>query len=413
MGDMDVDGGAGGPGGRLTVDELDPRSLYPTLENLERVNSTIELVEQQLEQDSAAMQSDKSAAARQAHRETLEYLQLLNDWAEQARVMAQAQQGRQAQQPRESPYPVSSRQRVQVNVSSGQQTSAVPSAAAGASQQQQRHQPQLERTIMVGADGAQEALPLRMSDAQEGNWPVRVNNTVQMRKCVFDVAHNKVYVFIKKIRKTIYGAVNAYQEGYFNERQEVNLNPVQVAGKVYKKELVTKRVSQEGHRVQEDPLKELAIQQRLSIPGHQFVMPLLRCLVSTKHYYAIFPLVQGGELFDTVARDAPMPEHVARSILRCGIEAVSFCHRAGVCHRDVSLENFLLGKFAAAPSVCKVGGWVGGVGWVGEGHEPRPHNKANSMSLTLSLPKLLTRTQVAQTTTHHSSLTLGFPWSFT
>jgi len=97
--------------------------------------------------------------------------------------------------------------------------------------------------------------------------------------------------------------------------------------------------------VQEDPIKELSIQQRLSEPGHRYVMPLLTCLESPTNIYAVFPFVGGGELFDYVSQTAPMPEVGVRLLMRGMIDAVFYCHSAGVCHRDISLENFMLGLF--------------------------------------------------------------------
>lgn len=119
--------------------------------------------------------------------------------------------------------------------------------------------------------------------------------------------------------------------------------PEQVAIKLYQKELVNLRRSRDGHDVQEDPLRELAIQQRLSNPGHGYVMPLLAALETADRYYAIFPYVRGGELFDYVQANAPLPEATARVLFRKMLDAVYYCHLAGVCHRDISLENFLLG----------------------------------------------------------------------
>jgi len=65
----------------------------------------------------------------------------------------------------------------------------------------------------------------------------------------------------------------------------------------------------------------------------------------TQHLYFIFmELAGGGELFDQVIdRGAnAMPEATARGFFRQMLDGVTYCHLAGVAHRDLKLENVLL-----------------------------------------------------------------------
>jgi len=289
------------PAARLNLTTLDPRQLFPTQENIVIVTNCVQNVQQQLEQDRVRLrQYPDNQQARESRNETLSYLALLNDWINQARNIVQ--QPQQQQRPNRQP------------------------ALAGARQST--------------------AHGVIMENAKEGQYPVLVSIQVpsEVRECLWDLARNLYYVKIRKIRDTIYGSVKLYQIGRMDtEMIRFSLPAEQVAVKIYDKESVRKRRSRDGHAVQEDPLKELAIQQRLSNPGHRYVMPLLACLESPTKLFAVYPFVGGGELFEFVSNHAPLPEPTAKALMRGMLDAVHYCHAAGICHRDISLENFLLG----------------------------------------------------------------------
>ena len=50
----------------------------------------------------------------------------------------------------------------------------------------------------------------------------------------------------------------------------------------------------------------------------------------------------GGELFDFVQKREGMDESSARTMFRHIIHGVQHCHRNGISHRDLKLENILL-----------------------------------------------------------------------
>ena len=50
----------------------------------------------------------------------------------------------------------------------------------------------------------------------------------------------------------------------------------------------------------------------------------------------------GGELFDFVQKQEGMDESSARTMFRHIIHGVQHCHRNGISHRDLKLENILL-----------------------------------------------------------------------
>jgi serine/threonine protein kinase len=53
-------------------------------------------------------------------------------------------------------------------------------------------------------------------------------------------------------------------------------------------------------------------------------------------------LCGGGNLFEYI-KDVPFSEDVARYYFHKLMDGIAYCHGKGVCHRDLRLENLLLG----------------------------------------------------------------------
>lgn len=49
--------------------------------------------------------------------------------------------------------------------------------------------------------------------------------------------------------------------------------------------------------------------------------------------------VPGGRLFDRLMTYGPLDELIARSYFQQLILTVDYCHRMGIAHRDIKLEN--------------------------------------------------------------------------
>ncbi len=70
-----------------------------------------------------------------------------------------------------------------------------------------------------------------------------------------------------------------------------------------------------------------------------------------------FEYMGGGDLFDAVAskKGSALPEPRARDLFAQVCEAVSFMHRCGICHLDISPENILLDEKRAVAKLCDLG----------------------------------------------------------
>mmetsp|Transcript_9173 Transcript_9173/g.10476 ORF Transcript_9173/g.10476 Transcript_9173/m.10476 type:complete len:424 (+) Transcript_9173:471-1742(+) len=153
-----------------------------------------------------------------------------------------------------------------------------------------------------------------------------------------------VLLFDKTEIKTIYGCVRIAQKAIFDSKSGI-AKLVETNGRKAVKIFEKKKI--QNTRISEDYVTELKIQKYLSDPrldhGHPDVMPVDCILDDIENIYVILPYASGGELFEFVASSgAGVPERKARDLFRHMVTSVAYIHSKNVCHRDVSLENFVL-----------------------------------------------------------------------
>ncbi|KAL3628089.1 CBL-interacting serine/threonine-protein kinase 9 [Castilleja foliolosa] len=68
-------------------------------------------------------------------------------------------------------------------------------------------------------------------------------------------------------------------------------------------------------------------------------------VASKTKIYIILEYVDGGELFDKIAKYGKLKEDAARSYFQQLINVVDYCHSRGVYHRDLKPENLLLDSY--------------------------------------------------------------------
>ncbi|KAJ5742754.1 uncharacterized protein N7511_011155 [Penicillium nucicola] len=75
---------------------------------------------------------------------------------------------------------------------------------------------------------------------------------------------------------------------------------------------------------------------------HPNVISLYDVWENRGELYLVLEYVEGGELFDYVLKNGPLPEEEAVRLFRQIIAALGYCHRFNICHRDLKPENILL-----------------------------------------------------------------------
>eukprot|EP00752_Nemacystus_decipiens_P001930 g1859.t1 len=142
-------------------------------------------------------------------------------------------------------------------------------------------------------------------------------------------------------------AVNSSRECQFGEV----LRAVELTGEASKppayfaiKELSREKLRKMRGRTHEDPLREVAALQYLSGEGHPNVLTCTEALHDKNNLYIVTPFYSGGEMFDALTARGRFEEDEARPLFRQALEALLYLKTHGVCHRDVSLENFMLAE---------------------------------------------------------------------
>lgn len=84
--------------------------------------------------------------------------------------------------------------------------------------------------------------------------------------------------------------------------------------------------------------------QSLKAAHHQHIVALKEVLDSDCNLFIVMELCGGGSMVDIVRlyQKERMPEETARFFVRQVFDALAFCHKNGICHRDIRLDNLML-----------------------------------------------------------------------
>ncbi|KAL3622315.1 CBL-interacting serine/threonine-protein kinase 9 [Castilleja foliolosa] len=96
------------------------------------------------------------------------------------------------------------------------------------------------------------------------------------------------------------------------------------------------------HKMVEQIKREISTMKLIKHPN---VLSLFEVMASKTKIYIILEYVDGGELFDKIAKYGKLKEDAARSYFQQLINAVDYCHSRGVYHRDLKPENLLLDSY--------------------------------------------------------------------
>nr|QND78266.1 calcineurin B-like protein-interacting protein kinase 9 [Nitraria tangutorum] len=98
------------------------------------------------------------------------------------------------------------------------------------------------------------------------------------------------------------------------------------------------------HKMVEQIKREISTMKLIKHPN---VVKMIEVMASKTKIYIVLEFVDGGELFDKIARSGKLKEDEARRYFHQLINAVDYCHSRGVFHRDLKPENLLLDRSGA------------------------------------------------------------------
>ncbi|KAL8120424.1 hypothetical protein AgCh_017559 [Apium graveolens] len=93
------------------------------------------------------------------------------------------------------------------------------------------------------------------------------------------------------------------------------------------------------HRIIDQIKREIGT---LKLLRHPNVVRLHEVIASKTKIYMVLEYVDGGELFERIALNGKLTEAAGRKMFQQLIDAVTYCHKKGVFHRDLKLENVLV-----------------------------------------------------------------------
>ncbi|KAG8391989.1 hypothetical protein BUALT_Bualt01G0245000 [Buddleja alternifolia] len=96
------------------------------------------------------------------------------------------------------------------------------------------------------------------------------------------------------------------------------------------------------HKMVEQMKREISTMKMIKHPN---VLNLFEVMASRTKIYIVLEYVDGGELFDKIAKYGRLKEDAAKRYFQQLINAVDYCHSRGVYHRDLKPENLLLDKY--------------------------------------------------------------------
>ncbi|KAJ8748455.1 hypothetical protein K2173_003350 [Erythroxylum novogranatense] len=98
------------------------------------------------------------------------------------------------------------------------------------------------------------------------------------------------------------------------------------------------------HKMVEQLKREIST---MKLVNHPNVVKIYEVMASKTKIYIVIEFVEGGELFDKIAKCGKLKEDEARRYFQQLINAVDYCHSRGVFHRDLKPENLLLDSSGA------------------------------------------------------------------
>lgn len=86
-------------------------------------------------------------------------------------------------------------------------------------------------------------------------------------------------------------------------------------------------------------IKEIEIMRRIE---HPRIIKFYAAYETDSAIYLVTEYIEGGELLQRVSSNGLFSEKEASMVIKCVLEALEYCHKNNIVHRDLKLENLIL-----------------------------------------------------------------------
>ena len=113
--------------------------------------------------------------------------------------------------------------------------------------------------------------------------------------------------------------------------------------RTYALKIISTKDDRSNYRLPTDAKMEIRIMESLS---HPCILKLYEVFTSLESIILVMEQARGGELFDAIVKDgnANFSEQTAKAYFYQIVHCVNHLHQRKLCHRDLKLENILIGE---------------------------------------------------------------------
>jgi len=147
--------------------------------------------------------------------------------------------------------------------------------------------------------------------------------------------------YIKKYNKPPKTTIDFYRIGRVlgaGAFGKVNLGMHKLTGKLVAIKSI-KKVYLEDEESKKRLMQEISILKNLKHPN---IIRLYESFETDKHILIVMELCTGGDLLNYITKRKRLSEDMAKFVFRAIINGLAHCHRHGILHRDIKLDNILI-----------------------------------------------------------------------
>jgi len=161
-----------------------------------------------------------------------------------------------------------------------------------------------------------------------------LHTMIEKKKCAISTKSEKIYELSRVLQ------CNSNDRTVFIA---YNLQPIEIESDVYERIPNESPVVIKMIRKSDKAYREINAMNHIG-NDHQNVMGYIECFESDDNVFCVMQYCSRGDLFSVVKENGKLSEVRAKKYFRDILNGLEYIHDKRVCHRDLSMENVLLGE---------------------------------------------------------------------